>query len=393
VRRLRSTALPGGGTFLLAAGILLIAANLRPAVTSVPPLLPLIRADLDLSAAAAGLLTTLPLLCFGGLAPFAPSLGRRFGLERALAISLTLLALGLLVRLAPTAAALFAGTLAAGGAIAFANVLLPALVKRDYGSRAGVATGAYTTSLIIVAALASGFSVPLEHALGGWRQSLGFWALPAVFALAVWAPRTRLRSEPELVEVGGMRRLLRSPVAWQVAGFMALQTFSFYGLATWLPALYQDHGLSAATAGLLLSIMTVAGMPLALVLPGLAMRSRNQSMYVCGVTVLTAIGITGLLVAPTAAPYLWVVIIGLGQAPALPMALILMVLRSREDRETARLSAMSQSVGYGVAAVGPVLLGAIHDATGSWTPPVALLLVLTIPQFVVGLRASRPVFV
>jgi MFS transporter, CP family, cyanate transporter len=377
------------GAGLLIAGALLIAANLRPAVTSVPPLLPEIRRDLDLTSAAVALLTTLPVLCFGALAPVAPRLGRRLGLERTLALALVALASGLLLRTIAGPVPLFAGTIAAGGAIAIANTLLPALVKRDFPTQAGTATGVYSAALIVAAAIAAATSVPLDDALGGWRPALGFWALPAIGALVVWFPQARRRTTAGVAAPGGMRRMLRSPLAWQVTAFTGLQSLGFYGLVTWLPTIYRDHGYGRASSGVLLSILTVVGAPLALVLPARAARARDQRASVAFVTALTAAGMLGLLVAPTAAPYLWVVIIGIGQAPSLPIALTLIVLRSRDSDDTARLSAMAQSIGYLLAAAGPVVMGAMHDATGSWTAPVALLAALTVPQLFFGLAAAR----
>jgi CP family cyanate transporter-like MFS transporter len=378
------------GSLLVAIGVVLIAANLRPTVTSVAPLLPQIRADLGLASAAAALLTATPVVCFGLLAPFAPRLADRLGMERTLGAVLLAVAIGLVVRVGAGTILLFAGTILAGGAIAIGNVLLPALVKRDFPTRAGAITGTYTMALQVSAAAAAGLSVPVATAFGGWRPGLAIWALLALATLVLWAPQLRDRTRPAVVAAAGsVGALLRSPLAWQVTLFFGLQSLEFYAVVSWLPTIYQDAGFNASDAGLLLSVSTLAGAPAALVMPSIATRATDQRLHAIAVCALIAVGLIGVVVAPLAQPWLWSVLIGFGNGASFPLALTLLVLRTGSPTDTARLSAMAQSVGYLVAALGPVLLGVVHDLTGSWAVAVGLLVVLLVPQTFVGVAAGR----
>jgi CP family cyanate transporter-like MFS transporter len=378
---------------LLAIGMVLLAANLRPAAAAVGPLLGRIRADTGLSATGAGVLTTLPVLCFGAMAPLAPPMARRLGERTTVAVALAVLLFGLLVRLVPGLGFLFFGTAVAGAAIAVANVLLPVLVRGNFPHRVGLLTGMYTTALTGFAALAAGVSVPVADAFGGgWRPGLAIWAVPAAIALAVWAPylvRRQRGGGDSGVQVSGARALLHDRVAWFVTLFFAIQSAGFYSALAWLPSVFHSHGISTTRAGLLLSLSLFVGLIPALVVPSMATRARDQRAFVLVFVSLIATGWLGLILAPTSAPYLWVVLLGLGQQGAFPLALTLIVLRGGDVRSTAALSTLVQTVGYLCAAVGPLAIGAIHDITGSWTPALLVLLALVVPQTVIGLAAAR----
>ncbi len=373
--------------------MVLLAANLRPAAAAVGPLLGRIRADTGLSATGAGVLTTLPVLCFGALAPLAPRLSRRLGERTTVALALALLLCGLLVRLVPGLGFLFFGTAVAGAGIAIGNVLLPVLVRGNFPDRVGLLTGMYSTTLIGFAALAAGISVPVADAFGGgWRPGLAIWALPAAVALALWAPqftrRQPARESPD-EELHGARALLRDRVAWAVTLFFAIQSAGFYATLAWLPSVFHSHGISTARAGLLLSLTLLVGLVPALTVPSMAARARDQRLFVLAFVTCAAVGWLGIILAPTAAPYLWVVLLGFGQNASFPLALTLIVLRGGTLTSTAGLSTLVQTVGYLVAAAGPLVIGAVHDITGSWTPALIVLLALLAPQLVVGLAAGR----
>jgi CP family cyanate transporter-like MFS transporter len=259
----------------------------------------------------------------------------------------------------------------------------------------------FTTSLIGFAALAAGVTVPLADALGGgWRSGLAVWAFPAAVAAVAWlpvlwaarasspAPARRLAPTGDQHPGHTARTLLRRPLAWQVTLFFALQSGAFYATLAWLPSIFRSHGASDAHAGVLLSLTMVVGLAAALTTPGLAMRMRDQRPLVIGCTVLMAAGFAGLLLAPMAAPYLWVVLLGLGENAAFPLALMLIVLRGGSVATTEGLSTLAQSLGYVLAACAPLAVGALHGATQSWTPALILLLVLMIPTLLVGLPAS-----
>jgi MFS transporter, CP family, cyanate transporter len=386
--RLRSAA--------LGAGLVLIAINLRPAAAAIGPVLDRIQSDTGLSSGWAGALTTLPVLCFGLLAPLAPVLARRFGVRTALAGAMFVLLAGMLLRLLPGVGLLFAGTALAGAAIATGNVLVPVLVRRDFSHRTGTAMALYTVSLICFAALSAGVTVPLADALGGgWRPGLAVWAIPAAIGALAWVPALVRRDMPtaaarDTVDVKHpARALLRRPLAWAVTLFFALQSGGFYAVLAWLPSVFRSHGASEGHAGLLLSLTMIVGLITALTVPGLAGRSRDQRPLVVGCCVLTAAGLLGILLAPMSAPYLWVVLLGLGQNAAFPLALMLIVTRGGDVPTTEGLSTMAQSIGYVLSSLAPLAVGALHGISGSWTPPLILLLALVVPELVIGLAAGR----
>jgi CP family cyanate transporter-like MFS transporter len=381
---------------LLAAGVVLIAINLRPAAAAIGPVLNRIQSDTGLSSGWAGALTTLPVLCFGLLAPLAPVLARRLGVRTALAGAMFVLLAGMLLRLLPGVGPLFAGTALAGAAIATGNVLLPVLVRRDFSHRTATAMALYTVSLIGFAALSAGVTVPLADALGGgWRPGLAVWAIPAAIAAIAWLPALVRRDAPASAPPGAAdvnhsaRTLLRRPLAWAVTLFFALQSGGFYAVLAWLPSIFRSHGASEGHAGLLLSLTMFVGIVTALVVPGLAGRSRDQRPLVVASCVLTVAGLLGVLLAPMSAPYLWVVVLGLGQNAAFPLALMLIVTRGGNVATTEGLSTMAQSVGYVLSSLAPLAVGALHGISHSWTPALILLLALVAPQLVIGLAAAR----
>ena len=377
---------------LVVVGILLLAANLRPALTSVAPLIGEIRADAGLSNAMAGLLTTLPLLAFGVLSPAAPRLARRFGMERVLLASLLVLAGGILLRSAGEVGALFAGSTALGAAIALGNVLLPGLIKRDFPHRAGLMTSLYSTALGVSATLAAGVSFPIAESTGlGWRGSLALWAVPALVAALAWVPQI-LRADRNDASAGTTNpavALWRSSLAWQVTLFMGLQSLAYYVTLTWLPEILREGGASAAWAGWLLALAQALAIPAMFLAPVLAGRRPSQRGVVLGATALNGAGILGLLISPSAGAVLWIVLLGLGQGACFSLALTFFALRAPDPERSAALSGMAQAVGYLFAAMGPSLFGLLRDATHAWKVPLILLLAIVAAMLVSGLGAAR----
>jgi MFS transporter, CP family, cyanate transporter len=382
-------------TAALVAAVLLIALNLRPAVVAVSPLLSQIRDDLGLGGAVGGLLTTLPVLCFGLLAPFAGRLARRLGLETTLLVALLVLAAGILVRLIPSLTPLLVGSVLAGIAIAVGNTLMPVVVKRDFPHRTGVMTGAYSTMISGGGALAAAVMVPVEHATGlGWRPSLALWAVLVALGVVLWLPwvvraRRQAAAAPPSAPAAPVRGLWSSPLAWQVTLVMGLQSLQFYALTAWAPTIFVDEGRSATEAGLLLSLAGLCSLVTSAITPVLAARSRTQHHLVALLIALWVVGYVGLLLAPGAIAPLWMALIGLGQGVGISLGLTLITLRSPDAAHTSELSGMAQGVGYVLAAAGPLALGAIHDATGSWTVPIITLLVLLVPLALAGIGAAR----
>ena len=370
---------------LLVSSIVLVAANLRPALTSVAPLIGEIRADAGLSNGVAGLLTTLPILAFGVLSPVAPRLARRFGMELVLLASLLVLAAGILLRSAGFVAALFLGSTVLGAAIAVGNVLLPGLVKRDFPEHAGLMTSVYSTAIGVSATLAAGVSLPIaQHA--GWRGSLALWAIPALVAAVVWVPRLRddRHDDSATYRVGS---LWRSSLAWQVTLFMGLQSLAYYVTLTWLPEILRADGMSASRAGWMLALAQAVAIVSMFLAPVIAGRRPSQRGVVVVAAALNGAGILGLITAPGS--IVWIILLGLGQGACFSLALTFFALRAPDPEHSAALSGMAQSVGYLFAAFGPALFGVLRDATHAWKVPLALLLVVVVCLLISGLGAAR----
>jgi MFS transporter, CP family, cyanate transporter len=370
-----------------------VALNQRPAVVAVAPVLGDLRAETGLSSTLAGLLTTLPVLCFGAFAPAAPRLARRIGLETAVALSLLLLAAGIALRLLTPVALLFAGGVLAGAAIAFANVLLPAYVKREF-TKPGLVMGLYAASLNIGAAAGAALTVPVAAALGvGWRTALGLWLALAIAALALWLPvagtgRAHRTSDP-LPDDSGSWSLLRQPLARQVTAYLGLQSVQFYTVAAWLPTLLADSGVPVRGGGLLLGLANLVGAVGALLAPAQAGRMRTQRPLIVAVAAAYTLGLGGLLFSPGTGTLVWVAAFGLAQGGGFALALTLIVLRSPTPLVAARLGGVAQCLGYLLAALGPLVVGALHDLTDGWTWPVILLLAALVPMTWCGWGAAR----
>jgi MFS transporter, CP family, cyanate transporter len=377
----------------LAIAVALVAANLRPAITAVAPLLTRIRDSTGLSSAGAGLLTTIPLLAFCAFSLVAPILGRRIGMEATVVGALVLLVVGIVLRSAPTLATLLTGTAVLGVAISLGNVLVPAIVKRDFPGREGAATGLYAVALNGGAALGVGISVPLVDAVGGsWRDGLALWAAPAVLCLVLWLRLARdTHHDIALVHVGG--RYWREPLAWQVTLFTGIQSLGYYSTVAWLPTDFEQHGIHAATAGWLLSLAGFCQMPTAFAVPAFAHSARRQRIAVAVTVALNAAALVGVLLRPAAGAAAWMVLLGLAQGAAFGLALNIILARSATVESAVQLSAMAWTVGYLLASAGPATLGALHDATSGWTVPVLALVVVLAPQLACGLAASRPLVI
>lgn len=379
--------------WLLLLGLVLVALNLRPALSSMAPVLGQVSEGLGLSAAAAGLLTTLPVLCLGLFAPLAPVLARRFGSERVILGILLTLALGIFLRSALGIAGLFLGSLVAGASIGIIGVLLPGIVKRDFPQHAGALTGVYTMALCLGAAMAAGATVPLSHHFeDNWALGLGFWMVPALLAMLVWLPQARQGHGLHKVAYR-VRGLWRDPLAWQVTLYMGLQSSLAYIVFGWLPSILIGRGLSAVDAGLVLSGSVIVQLISSLSAPWLATRGRDQRLAIVVVMLVTLAGLFGCLYAPLDGLWGWAVLLGLGQGGTFALALTLIVLRSKDAHVAANLSSMAQGVGYTLASMGPFAVGLVHDITGGWQAVGWIFAVLGIGAIGFGLGAGRALHV
>lgn len=479
---------------LAVVGLVLAAINLRPAVTSLGPVLEEVRASLGMSAAVAGLLTSVPAVCFALVGVTAPWLARRWGTGGAIALGTTALVVGLAVRpFAGGTGSFIALTALALAGIALANVLLPVVVKQRFPDRVGAMTGLYSVALNLGASTAAAVTVPLTGAFGGdWRLGLGVWALVAATALPAWVLLARDRThsevttpsttadghaataqdaaaqdaadhvgfaavagqaahagqagpivqgaiadpaalaghagytaqgghsghidhashighagrgqavggeavgagaEPGAGEVEGIvretgLRLRRNPIAWALAVYFGLQSTAAYVIMGWLPQVFRDAGLSAGTAGLLFAVTALLGVPLSFALSALAGRLPRQSGVAVGIGLFGLAGYAGLWADPAAAPWLWVVFLGVANC-SFPLVLTMIAMRGRNSATVVRLSAFAQSTGYLLSIPGPIIVGALYEHTGSWKIPLALLALLMVPQMVAGFLAGR----
>ena len=380
----------GAGLLALVA-LLSLAANLRVDAVAVSPELGPIRADLAMTGVVAGLLTSLPVICFAIFGILAPALSGLVGLHRAVA-------LGLLAVVAGQAGRVFAqdqvtflalSALALAG-MALGNVLLPALVKLHFPDRVGQVTAWYTTTLMIGMTLASVGTAPLADAVGGWRPALAVWAVLAAICLVPWLGLLGhdARIGPAERRVG-LGEIARTPTAWILTAFFALQAMQAYALFGWLPTIFVDAGLDRVTAGALLAVVAGIGVPLALVFS--YWTARHPSPYgLIGVTIgFAVIGDLGLLLAPTAAPVLWAIILGIGNS-SFPIYLAMIGHRARTTAGLRSLSAFTQSTGYAFGLLGPMAVGVLRDATGGWTWPLALMMAISVLMAVFALLAARP---
>ncbi len=376
----------GAPTLLLA--IFGVSFVLRAPVTSVPPALADIATDLGLSASLAGAATSLPLVCFGVFAFVAPLLTARAGLEQTMFAVLALVGVGLFVRSAAGTTAFFAGAVLIGSGIAIGNVIGPALLRARFPLRAAVYAGWYTAVLQFSGALGSWLTVPLQVDLGlGWRLALLVWVVPCVAATVAWAcvARGGHRRRP-VARPSGMGLVARRPLSWAITAFMGGQSLTFYTLLTWIPAQLADVGVSASSAGLLLGLLSILGLFGAILAPRFAVEGHSFAVVLITYGV-QATGALLLLLGPLSA-IAGVVLCGLTSGAGFALALTF-VTDQPDHRDVPAISALSQGVGYLLAAIGPIAFGAIFAATGTWLLPQLLLVAVMALLVVAGGQIGR----
>ncbi|MFF3505180.1 CynX/NimT family MFS transporter [Streptomyces sp. NPDC003247] len=381
---------------LLVVGIVLAAFNLRPAITSLGALLEEVRDGLGMSGSLAGLLTSVPPLCFAVFGVTAPRLARRFGPGAVVCAGMAAITAGLLIRpyAGSTPGFLAASALALMG-IAVSNVLMPVIVKRWFPDRVGSMTGLYSMALALGTSTAAAITVPVTDALGGgWQPGLAVWAVLAAVAVLAWLPQVRRReAAPDAratarAEAPAGMRVTRSRTAWALAVFFGLQATAAYITMGWMAQIFRDAGVAASTAGLLLAVTMVMGVPLAFVIPRVAARLPHQGPIVLALGVCGLAGYAGLYLAPAGGAWAWAVLLGVANC-AFPLALTMVGMRARTGAGVAQLSAFAQSTGYLISIPGPLLVGVLYQHSGGWGLPLALMAALMVPQTVVGVLAGR----
>lgn len=377
---------------LLVAGIILIGFNLRPALSGVGPLIAMIREATGLSNSMLGLLTTLPLVAFGVLSTLTPLFTRRFGIEKTLSGALLLLTVGIVLRAFGYIPLLFLGTILLGIAIAFGNVLLPALVKRDFNKRSGFMTSLYSGMMGVGAALAAGLSVPIaEYFPGSWKTSLGVWGLFSFLAFLVWINQNKFSvpTNSKRSFKKAMKDLGSNSLAWNVALFLGLQSIAFYVILAWLPDILISKGFSSSEAGWYLSLSQVTGVLGSVLVPVVAAKKDDQRKYISVLILLEAISLIGLWLGTNATVFLWVSGIGFSLGGSFGLALLFIVLRSSDSETATELSGMSQSIGYLLAATGPILIGVVFDLTGDWDTALYILFMILFFKLYTGLKSGK----
>lgn len=385
------------GKYFLIFVIILISLNLRPSITAVGPLVTEIRITTGLSNSLIGLLTTLPVLAFGIFSVLTPLFTRKIGTEGTMAFALTLLTAGILMRAIPAHIALFTGTLILGIGIALGNVLLPGIVKKQFPKRAGLVTGIYSSMLGVGATVASGISVPLSENVGlGWRWTLASWSILSLLALIIWLPQLKTNM-PVLMRKSfraSIRDLGTSKLAWHIALFVGLQSLTFYTLTAWLPEIMIDRGMDATHAGWILASMHGVGVIGTFFTPYLVSDKLSQQYSVLWIVIFELISLIGLLFQFS----FWIVaifasLLGFCLGGSFGLALLFILLRSRDSDSANELSGMSQSIGYSVAAVGPVLFGALFDWTQTWFVPLIFLIAIALIKLWSGWKAGKNQYV
>lgn len=387
---------PGIGWLII--GIILIGANLRASLTSVGPLIAAIRDDLGISNALAGVITTIPLLAFAFLSPFASHLARCFSMELTLLMSLVVLTIGIGIRSFVGKETLFIGTILIGSSIAICNVLLPSLIKYNFMKQIGLMTGLYAVSMNLFGAVGSGISIPISSSLGlGWSGALGCWGLLSLLTIFIWLPQMQYQQKSVQIEKTGEEvksiSLWRSRLAWNVTLFMGFQSFIFYTVITWIPEILEEKGLNTHEAGWTLSLMQLAMLPVTFLVSILAGRLKSQRLLVAAAASLLIFGFVAIIYGDTLLMPLWMIIIGIGIGFAFSLAMMFFSLRTQNANEAAELSGMAQSLGYLLSAIGPVLFGWLHDVTHSWTAPLCMLVFTSVIVLISGIGAAKNEYV
>lgn len=378
-------------TFALLA-LIFISLVLRPPVGSIGPLVDELKRVEGLTVFQVGLLTSIPVVCFGLGAFVSPALVKRLTLNRAMLVVLVALFLAMIFRLFGGFIPLISFTIVIGFAIAVGNVLIPTIVREQFPKRLELITGSYVTLLAISASVSASIAVPSSHLLGGWRMALAIWLLPTLAAIIFWFPVAKSSSHTvqtsQQTHAAEKKAVLRSPLAWAIVAFFGLQSSGFYALLNWLPSLLIDRGHTPVEAGNLLGLATSIGIPTGFLISILIKKFKVLSLLAVLVSAFTLIGLLVLFLLPEQA-VLACVITGFGFASTFPLALTLIGSRASTATQTTQLSAMAQGWGYLIAALGAFAFGYLKDVTGDWTISLVVLIALTFIQLIAGAYAGR----
>ncbi|MED3662137.1 MFS transporter [Ureibacillus terrenus] len=377
-------------TFLFFLAIIFFATTVRTPITGVGTIISYIRDDLGISNTLAGFLTTIPLLAFAIVSPFAPKIARRLGMEHTLFYSLVLLTIGIFIRSAGNISLLIIGTILIGVAISFGNVLFPSFFKAKHPSRVGLLTGIYTVSMNISAAASLAFSQPVAE-LSGWQGALGCTVILVIVTMVAWIPILRSEKVSQNQSGNGQKavKVWKSPLAWAIAMAMGTQSLLFYCSTAWIPEILVSQGLRSDQAGWMASVFQLSQMPMTFFIPLLAEKLSSQRPIVYFFTLCYLIGFGGLLFQWTGGTLIWMILLGLAAGASFGLVLMFFTLRTRTAYEASEISGFAQSFGYLIAAIGPVLFGFIQEATGSWALPNILFIAASLILFIFSFISSK----
>lgn len=376
--------------FWALATVFFLSLLLRPPLAMIGPLLPGITADMNLSAAQVGLLTSVPVLCFGVGAFAGPRIQQHFGLGKAFSGILVLLAVTIATRVWFGYEYLVVATVLMGLGIALSNVLFPALIRAEFPNSIVRMTAVYTTMLSGFSAIASGIAYPLAAAVGGWKWALTILAVPTVLGLISWLITARhVHADPTAAfEPDTANSLWRNPLAWAISGFFGLQSSNFYLLLNWLPSILIHEGMAPEAAGGVLGLVSVIGIPVGMLITANLKRIKNLSLLVIAISAVTAAGLALYLLGP-AFVILASVLTGFGLSSSFPLSLALIGMKGSNQAITTSLSSLSQGMGYLFAAAVVFLAGLSFDLTQSWTPALLGSIFFALVQAGAGIYAVR----
>lgn len=379
---------------VLFTGIIFLSFNMRPAITSAGPIIHLIQQDLRINNLATGIITTIPLLAFALFSSFVSAMTSWWGNRKMLFVALILIVMGMFIRYTENVYILYLGTLIIGIGITVINVLIPSIIKSDFPGKVGFLTSIYSTSMAAVAGLASGLSVPLAVGAGlGWRKTLLIWGILPILALIVWIPQLKRKERIEVVKQDKMqdKSIWKSAIAWHVTLFMGFQSLIFYCVIAWLPTILLNKGMSIQMAGFMLLLVQIVGLPFTFFLPILASKLMRKWISIAIIAVMNLIGFLGLILFhQTGLLVLSIAIFSLSTGGSISLAYMIISEKSSDPLKVAKLSGMSQSFGYLLAATGPVLMGFTYDQTKNWIYPILIIQVANILLLLSGIRAINP---
>jgi len=379
--------------FLALIGIVMVALNLRVAAVAASPIYGIIAKTFPISNTWHGIMGMLPLLCFGVFGLFSPWINRKIGLEKGLILSMLMITVGEAARGGLSHSIYFfaASSILSMGGMGIGNVLILPAIKHYFPKRIGLITGVYLVLIAVSAAIPSAIAVPVTHSMG-WRFSLGIWSVLALLAALPWFWLIHAPVQADQKNKSTDYKVWKWPVSWAIAMVFSVGALVMYALIAWLPSiLITSAGKSAVTAGIMLSVYNLSGLPHSLIIPIVLTRMKKPYLIVLLGSICIITGVLGLAYLPSSS-WIWIFPAGLG-AMLVPVGLTFVSMRSRTEEGTTALSGFVQSVGYLIASIGPLLVGTLHSSSAGWILPCYFMAITAVIAAIAGIIAVRPVFI